>query len=201
MVDTTQLPAILSLADDHSEGVRHAVFAALVEFGEALPELLAALPEPLSAAERETLLAQVAVYGDEGRIPEAPGAAVAVAEVEPDDDDLEEEDDDEVAFEVGQLVRHRRYGYRGLIVAVDETCAAPEGWYRGNRTQPSREQPWYHVLVNGGDQITYAAHSNLLADVSDDAIEHPLIERFFDGRDGDRYTRNDQPWPGWGQNA
>ena len=48
-------------------------------------------------------------------------------------------------FSVGQLVRHRRYGYRGVIVEVDTKCLAPDDWYGSNLTQPDRFQAWYHV--------------------------------------------------------
>ena len=51
-------------------------------------------------------------------------------------------------FDVGTLVRHRRYGYRGVIVAFDATCQASDQWYYSNQTQPSHDQPWYHVLVH-----------------------------------------------------
>ena len=52
-------------------------------------------------------------------------------------------------FQPGHLVRHRRYGYRGVVVALDLECGAGDDWYRSNRTQPDRDQPWYHVLVHG----------------------------------------------------
>ena len=43
-------------------------------------------------------------------------------------------------FEPGQLVRHRHYGYRGVVVAADPTCQAEETWYYANRSQPGRSQ-------------------------------------------------------------
>ena len=98
-------------------------------------------------------------------------------------------------FEPGQLVRHRRYGYRGVVVSRDESCQADDAWYFGNQTQPERGQAWYHVLVDGSTACTYAASQNLVADDSDEPIQHPLVARFFsDFRDG-VYIRNDEPWP------
>ena len=100
-------------------------------------------------------------------------------------------------FAVGQYVRHRRYGYRGLVVAVDTACSAPEEWYTSNRSRPARNQPWYHVLVHDSANTTYAAQENLVPDVNDEPVEHPLVARFFSvGEEGD-YRRNDVPWPGW----
>ena len=46
-------------------------------------------------------------------------------------------------FEVGQIVHHKRYNYRGVIAKADARCGAPDEWYRGNPTQPNRSQPWY----------------------------------------------------------
>jgi heat shock protein HspQ len=100
-------------------------------------------------------------------------------------------------FQPGQLVRHVRYGYRGVVVEVDSFCKAPDTWYLANRTQPDRNQPWYHVLVHGGGNVTYAAQASLSDDASAEPIEHPLIDAFFDGFDGRIYTRNERPWQGW----
>lgn len=100
-------------------------------------------------------------------------------------------------FEAGQLVRHKRYGYRGVVLQADGRCEAPEAWYRKNQTQPDRRQAWYHVLVHGGDAVTYAAQENLLPDESAEPIDHPLVPHFFDGFEDGRHRRNDKPWPGW----
>ncbi len=97
-------------------------------------------------------------------------------------------------FAPGDLVRHKRYGYRGLVVAFDETCQASEAWYRSNRSQPGREQPWYHVLVHDAMHSTYAAESNLTAEWQPEEIRHPWLEHFFQAFLGDRYVRNERPW-------
>lgn len=99
-------------------------------------------------------------------------------------------------FEPGDLVRHKRYGYRGVVVAVDGHCKATPQWYLSNKTQPSRDQPWYHVLVDGSSTSTYPAEQNLLPDDSGMPIDHPLIAVYFSAFAGGRYARNDDPWPG-----
>ena len=103
-------------------------------------------------------------------------------------------DSNQPLFEAGQLVRHRRYNYRGVIVERDLTYRGTEQWYQKNNTQPHREQPWYHVLVDGAMLETYAAHSSLGADVQATEVEHPLVEVFFSGLINGRYVRNDRPW-------
>lgn len=99
-------------------------------------------------------------------------------------------------FEPGQLVRHRRYGYRGVVVDGDASCQADDAWYQKNQTQPDRDQPWYHVLVDGTSTCTYAAEENLEPDPSGLPISHPLLPHFFGAFEDGHYIRNDQPWPG-----
>ena len=99
-------------------------------------------------------------------------------------------------FARGQLVKHRRYGYRGVVVEFDPNCRAPEEWYQSNQTQPDRQIPWYHVLVHGGVQITYAAQTSLATDDSNQPVEHPLVGEFFSEFTSHDYVRNEKPWPG-----
>ena len=98
-------------------------------------------------------------------------------------------------FELGQLVSHKRYGYRGVVVDFDLECRADEQWYQSNKTQPGKIQPWYHVLVDASDQTTYAAEGNLQADPSGQPVRHPLVGHFFGEFVNSRYIRNDQLWP------
>ena len=98
-------------------------------------------------------------------------------------------------FFPGDLVLHVRYQYRGLVVACDPRFMADEKWYRSNKTQPDKDQPWYHVLVHESASSTYPADSSLELDDSDEPITHPLLDQFFSGFEEGRYIRNDIPWP------
>ena len=97
-------------------------------------------------------------------------------------------------FAAGDLVRHKRYRYRGVVVEADSNCQAAEAWYRSNRTQPRREQPWYHLLVHGSTHTTYAAEENLMAEYAPEEIVHPLLPQFFSSYENGVYVRNDRPW-------
>jgi len=101
----------------------------------------------------------------------------------------------EALFQVGQLVQHKKYSYRGVVVSVDDECQADEDWYKGNLTQPDRYQPWYHVLADGSDQVFYPAQSSLQADTSEEAVHNPFVDNFFDAFTDGQYIRNDKPWP------
>lgn len=100
--------------------------------------------------------------------------------------DLEGNAQAAVTFQTGALVRHRLYGYRGVVVSHDAYCMAGETWYNANKTQPLKEQPWYHVLVHeSGGLSTYVAQSNLVHDESGKPIEHPRLGCYFgDFKDG-----------------
>lgn len=95
----------------------------------------------------------------------------------------------EFNFEVGDLVHHVRYGYRGVVFTREAKCTADENWYQSNQTQPSRDQPWYGVMVDGATHTTYVAQSNLVADVTGEPVEHPLVRRVFQSFYRVRYHR------------
>jgi len=99
-------------------------------------------------------------------------------------------------FLVGDVIVHIHYRYRGVIVDFDTTCQAPELWYRSNQTQPDRNQPWYHVLVDGNQQVTYVAECNLSHDKTGKPVVHGMLNLFFSGynEQDNRYKRNDVPW-------
>jgi heat shock protein HspQ len=93
-----------------------------------------------------------------------------------------------IFYDLGLVVTHQNYGYRGVIVAADPVCMAGDTWYKANKTQPNRDQPWYHVLVHdSGGLSTYVAHSNLKQDTSGQAIDHPRISYYFTKLEDGRY--------------
>ena len=91
-------------------------------------------------------------------------------------------------FKVGDIVHHKRYDYRGVVIEHDASCRADEAWYQKNQTQPNRDQPWYHVLVDGGAS-TYVAQGNLEPDGSKAPISHPLVSRAFSSYYEGRYYK------------
>ena len=92
-------------------------------------------------------------------------------------------------FIPGQIIHHKRYNYRGVIYDVDEDCKANEEWYGNNRTQSNKNQPWYHVLVDGELQTTYVAEENIELDEDSEPVDHPMIEEIFSEFQNGRYIR------------
>jgi heat shock protein HspQ len=89
-------------------------------------------------------------------------------------------------FAIGQLVCHKLFHYRGVIVDVDPVFQGSDDWYeRMAQSRPPKDRPWYHVLVDNADYETYVAERNLDLDISGKPINHPAIGLFFDElRDG-----------------
>ena len=84
-------------------------------------------------------------------------------------------------FHAGQVIQHKIFGYRGVIVGVDQTFQLTPDWYESvAKSRPPKDKPWYHVLVHGHRQTTYVAERNLDVDSSGQKIEHVLLDRFFD---------------------
>lgn len=107
--------------------------------------------------------------------------------------DLDGCGNDPILFELGQLVSHRLYSYRAVIVSCDPRCMAGDNWYFANKTQPSRDQPWYHVLVHeSGGLSTYVAQSNLELDTSGEPVSHPRVTHYFSEFKDGRYLMKEK---------
>lgn len=99
-------------------------------------------------------------------------------------------------FEIGQLVRHRVYPFRGVIYDVDPEFANTEEWWQAipEQIRPRKDQPFYHLLAENAETtyIAYVSEQNLLPDESGEPIAHPRVDELFAGlRDG-RYMRRQQ---------
>jgi len=91
-------------------------------------------------------------------------------------------------FHIGQVVNHRLFDYRGVIIDVDPEFHGSESWYRQMaRSEPPKDKPWYHVLVHGAIHQTYVAERNLESDPLPRPIEHPLVDEYFERFDGTAY--------------
>ena len=89
-------------------------------------------------------------------------------------------------FFVGQIVHHGRFDYRGVVVDVDATFQGSEAWYEQvARSRPPKEQPWYRVLVDGGEYETYVAERHLEVAPDTAPVSHPALSELFAGyKDG-----------------
>jgi heat shock protein HspQ len=96
-------------------------------------------------------------------------------------------------FAIGDLVHHRLFDYRGVIVDVDPNFQATEEWYEVvAKSRPPKDQPWYHVLVHESMQSTYVAERNLELNESASPIKHPMLKHYFSRFENGRYVSDDR---------
>jgi heat shock protein HspQ len=86
----------------------------------------------------------------------------------------------EAKYCIGQCVLDPQFRYRGVIIDVDPSYNGEESWYEKNAPhRPSKNQPWYHILVHDSDYRAYTGESSLEPDSSGELINHPEIDYFF----------------------
>jgi heat shock protein HspQ len=94
-------------------------------------------------------------------------------------------------FDIGQVVKHRRFPFRGVIFDVDPVFANSEDWWLAipEDARPRKDQPFYHLLAEN-DQSSYVAYvseQNLLPDESNQPVGHPHTALIFDDFTPGRY--------------
>ena len=68
-------------------------------------------------------------------------------------------------FCVGQLIHHKLFDYRGIILDVDLEFKSTDEWYEEvAKSRPPKDEPWYHVLIHQKGYQTYVAEQNLQLD-------------------------------------
>ena len=91
-------------------------------------------------------------------------------------------------FIIGQIIHHLKFDYRGVIIDVDASFESSEEWYEMlAKSNPPKDKPWYHVLVNKSTTTTYVAEQNLEEDSSKQPILHPLVDVYFSRFEEGRY--------------
>lgn len=100
---------------------------------------------------------------------------------------------DRAHFNIGQVVQHLKFDYRGVIVDVDAEFQGGDDWYEQvARSRPPKDQPWYHVLVDNSDYMTYVAERHLEADDSLMPVNHPYVMDIFNSFTDGVYQRRER---------
>lgn len=95
-----------------------------------------------------------------------------------------------IKFSPGELVVHKKYGYRGVIIEVDDGYDGTDDDHeQGSNEEHEKDQPWYRVLVDGSDYITYVAEVVLDSDPSLEPINHPQLTEVFHKFEDGKYLR------------
>ena len=96
-------------------------------------------------------------------------------------------------FKIGQIVRHRKYPFRGVIFDIDPVFANTEEWYQSipAEVRPHKDQPFYHLFAENAESeyIAYVSEQNLLPDTSGEPVRHPQVAEVFVKDESGSYRR------------
>ncbi len=101
-------------------------------------------------------------------------------------------------YNLGQVVRHKKHPFRGVVFDIDPEFANTEEWYDAipENARPSRAQPYYHLLAENDQTyyVAYVSEQNLVPDDTGEPVDHPdlpdLFGEFQDGRYPLEYALN-----------
>ena len=93
-------------------------------------------------------------------------------------------------FHIGQVLRHRKHPFRGVVFDVDATFSNTDEWYENipEEMRPSKDQPFYHLLAENEQSyyVAYVSEQNLVPDETGEPVGHPDVDDLFgdftDGR-------------------
>ncbi len=96
-------------------------------------------------------------------------------------------------FNIGDVVKHKLFPFRGVIFDVDSTFSDTEEWWLSipAEVRPAKDQPFYHLLAEndeGEEYIAYVSEEHLEHDTSGVPIRHSAVEEFFVLYDAERHS-------------
>ena len=99
-------------------------------------------------------------------------------------------------FEIGSIVKHKYFDFRGVIFDVDPTFSNTEEWWNSipKNYRPKKDQPFYHLLAENDTSyyVAYVSEQNLLPDDSGDPVDHPEVTELFENLSNGKYTLTDR---------
>lgn len=86
-------------------------------------------------------------------------------------------------YYLGQVVRHRKHPFRGVVFDVDAEFSNTDEWYTNipEENRPQKDQPFYHLLAENDQNyyVAYVSEQNLIADYSGEPVDHPDLPDLF----------------------
>jgi heat shock protein HspQ len=92
-------------------------------------------------------------------------------------------------YHIGQVLRHRKHPFRGVVFDVDAMFSNTQDWYEAipEDARPAKNQPFYHLLAENDQSyyVAYVSEQNLVPDETGEPVTHPdLPDLFGDFEDG-----------------
>ncbi len=86
-------------------------------------------------------------------------------------------------FTLGQVVRHKRHPFRGVVFDIDPEFSNTQEWYDAipEESRPRKNQPFYHLLAENDQSyyVAYVSEQNLLPDETGEPVDHPDLPDLF----------------------
>jgi heat shock protein HspQ len=90
----------------------------------------------------------------------------------------------EAKFQIGQVVKHRLFSFRGVIFDVDPVFSNTEEWWLSipEDIRPRKDQPFYHLFAENEETeyVAYVSEQNLLVDSTGEPVRHPQVSDYFE---------------------
>ena len=101
-------------------------------------------------------------------------------------------------FRIGDVVRHRKYPFRGVIFDVDPEFTNTEEWWMSipEDVRPRKDQPFYHLFAENAETeyVAYVSEQNLLPDDTREPCRHPRVDEMFQRDGAGRSKIKSQPY-------
>ena len=69
-------------------------------------------------------------------------------------------------YHLGQIVRHKKHPFRGVVFDVDPEFSNTDEWYESipEESRPHKEQHYYHLLAENDHSfyVAYVSEQNLI---------------------------------------
>lgn len=86
-------------------------------------------------------------------------------------------------FNLGSVVRHKYYKFRGVVFDVDPFYDNSDEWLESIpiEIRPDKNQPFYHLYAENDETeyVAYVSEQNLETDDSEVPLRHPEIAKSF----------------------
>lgn len=97
----------------------------------------------------------------------------------------------EAKFSIGDVVRHRKHPFRGVVFDIDPTFSNTDEWWESipEDMRPRKDQPFYHLLAENETSyyVAYVSEQNLMHDETGEPVDHPEVAEMFSHLDNGRY--------------
>lgn len=94
-------------------------------------------------------------------------------------------------YNIGQIVRHRKHPFRGVVFDIDAEFSNSEEWYEAipEEARPLKDQPFYHLLAENDQTyyVAYVSEQNLVPDDTGEPVTHPDLPDLFGEFDNGHY--------------